>query len=129
MPFRTLLVVEDEILIAMSLRAKLEAAGFAVLGCCGRGDMALKLFREEAPDFVIMDINLLGGMSGIECGRIMRAEGATPILFTTGYDDETLREQAKLLAPSVFLTKPVELADITSSLELLEARSDPSGNR
>ncbi|MBB3137007.1 DNA-binding response OmpR family regulator [Rhizobium pisi] len=57
---RCVLVVEDELLIAMELTAALTAGGFRVLGPAASVDHALDLIREERPHAAVLDFNLIG---------------------------------------------------------------------
>ena len=56
----SILVVEDETLIAMDLQGLLEDAGYRVLGPCGSVNDALGVLNTEAPDLALLDVNLGG---------------------------------------------------------------------
>jgi DNA-binding response OmpR family regulator len=57
---RCVLVVEDEVLIAMELKAALIDGGFRVLGPAASVDHALDLVCEERPHAAVLDFNLVG---------------------------------------------------------------------
>lgn len=66
----SLLVVEDESIVAMDIKHRAEGLGYRVVGIAASGEDAIKLAREEKPDLVLMDIVLKGEMDGIELQRL-----------------------------------------------------------
>ena len=63
------LIVEDEIITAMSLKKDLEGMGYKVCSFAPSGKKAIKIVENENPDVVLIDVNLKGGMDGIEAAR------------------------------------------------------------
>ena len=87
-----ILVVEDEIDVALLLSYNLEAEGY-VVESVARGDEAELRLAENAPDLVILDW-MLPGVSGIEICRRLRAREATrtlPIIMVTARREESER--------------------------------------
>lgn len=82
------LIVEDEVLLALYLEDLLTALGHDVVGQATRIDKAMELAREIPIDFAILDINVAGTKSfpvaDILCGRRI------PFAFATGYGTEGL---------------------------------------
>jgi AmiR/NasT family two-component response regulator len=77
------LIVEDEVLLAMELESELEDAGHLVIGhAMSRGDVMSILARSQ-PDFAFVDIHLQDGPSGIEIGSHLATIGV-PYVFMTG---------------------------------------------
>ena len=63
------LVVDDDKLVAVSLKTILEADGeITVVGLGEAGDDAIRLYREQHPDILLMDIRMLG-MSGLDAAE------------------------------------------------------------
>lgn len=56
----SVLIVEDEFLIAMNLEMMLEQNGYMVVGPAGSIDAALRLLEDERPDVAVLDVNLRG---------------------------------------------------------------------
>lgn len=85
-----MLIVEDEILVAESLRIDLESFGFNVSKIVDSGEKAVSFALSERPDVVLMDITLKGQMNGIEAAEQITKEtaGAVPIIILTGYGDK-----------------------------------------
>jgi len=81
---RRVLVVEDEVLVAMDLQATLEDAGCVVVGPAGTIEDALKLADQDL-DCAILDVNL-GGRSIQPVARAL-ADRGVPHVYITGYQD------------------------------------------
>jgi two-component system, response regulator PdtaR len=109
----SILVVEDEGLIALHITELLEKAGYQVIGPMSSGEMALKAVGEQQmPDLVLMDIKLGGTLNGIETARMIRQRVPIPLIFLTAYSLERMHEQVKELRPEGYLTKPVMEKDL-----------------
>ena len=80
------LVVDDDKLVAISLKTILEADGtIAVVGMGHSGEEAIGLYREHQPDVLLMDIRM-EGMTGLEAAEcILKEFGAAKILFLTTF--------------------------------------------
>jgi DNA-binding response OmpR family regulator len=81
--FLRILVVEDEFLVAAMIEDTLVDAGHIVVGIEDDFTGAVKRATEDRPDFVLLDMQLLGGRSGIDVARELKQLGI-PCLFTTG---------------------------------------------
>ncbi|EPR44037.1 response regulator receiver protein [Desulfovibrio sp. X2] len=102
------LLVEDEKLIALYYKKVLGASGIDVR-VAHTGEDAVRLAAmEPAPDLLLMDINLEGGIDGIEaCSRIKQAADI-PVVYVTAYSDQDTRGRAALTNPAAYLIKPVD---------------------
>lgn len=85
---KQILVVEDEHLIALSLADELEAAGAVVVGPTSSLAGALDLIGSAALDGAVLDIQLAGEACFPAADLLIAS--ATPLLFTTGYDVESV---------------------------------------
>lgn len=113
----TILIVEDECIIALDLRQKLRRQGYAVR-LARDGEEAVRLAGEANPDLVLMDIMLGGGMDGIEAaGRIRAARPTVPVVFVSACDDPATRTRAMEAGPSGFISKPVEADALKACIE------------
>ncbi len=83
------LVVDDDKLVAISLKTILEAdENTEVVGIGYDGAEAVELYRETKPDVLLMDIRMQG-MSGLEAAeRILAEDAETKILFLTTFSDD-----------------------------------------
>ena len=82
-----ILLVEDEVLIAMEQTFYLESAGHEVFGPAPTAERAIALAQEVKPDLALVDIQLAQGSIGIDAARQMTAWGI-PCLFVTSFREE-----------------------------------------
>lgn len=108
----TVLVVEDEALIAMSLADTLMAAGFGVAGPVGTVASALDQIARGQPDFVILDITLGQETSGAVAAELKRI--GTPFICVTGYSADQLPEAFREVP---LLTKPYDERAVLLALD------------
>ncbi|MBO6662724.1 MAG: response regulator [Roseivirga sp.] len=118
-----ILIVEDEPNYADTLEMFVDELGYHITGLAEEGQKALKLFRENAPDLVLLDINIEGEMSGIDLARIFQAERPTPVIFITSYDDKETFNKAKETVPCDYLIKPFDPDQLERSMELATVRA------
>src|SRR4051812_47771740 len=102
-----LLVVEDEQIVAMALRKRLQSLGYHVLATASSGEEAVRLASELRPSLVLMDIQLDGPMDGIEAASHVRRHGI-PVVFLTAYSNREVLERAKITEPYGYILKPYE---------------------
>lgn len=105
---KSILIVEDEMVLAMSMQSVIENMGFRVSGIAISGEGAVKLAGEERPDLVLMDITLDGTMDGIEAAGQIIEKFNIPILFVTGYSDDTTLNRLNSIDHFGVLQKPVD---------------------
>ena len=65
----TILIVEDEAIVAADLAGKLEQLGYEVVGTAAKGEEAVESACRLKPEVVLMDIRLKGAMDGIEAAE------------------------------------------------------------
>ncbi|MGE0426152.1 MAG: response regulator [Reyranellaceae bacterium] len=109
---RRVLVVEDEMLVAMLVEDILEELGLEVAGVCSHLDDALKKAASESVDFVILDVNLDGKRS-FPVADILRSRNI-PFAFATGYGAQALEAE---YAGASTIAKPFMPGDIKEMLE------------
>lgn len=114
----SILIVEDEGLIARDLENRVRKAGYTVAGIVDTGIAALEAAAETLPDLVLMDIRLRGELDGIETARILVQRHNVPIIYLTAHSDRETLERAKITGPFAYLTKPVSAASISASIEI-----------
>jgi two-component system, response regulator PdtaR len=102
----TVLIVEDEYLLALQSEMALRDAGFDIVGIATAADQAVDVARSERPHVVIMDIRLKGARDGIDAAlEIYRTTGIRCVFATAHNDSETLR-RANAAEPLGWLPKP-----------------------
>jgi formate hydrogenlyase transcriptional activator len=120
-PLSSILIVEDEFLIANDLRRILTKAGYQVEGIAGSVAEAMKRVNSQRPDIVLLDIFLDGQETGIDLAHWLK-EQAVPFVFLSANLTDSLLEAAKVTQPFGFLTKPFRERDVLSTLEIARYR-------
>lgn len=114
----TILVVEDEYLVALSMQRKLESMGYSVPDTVATGEEAIRQTEQLQPDLVLMDIMLAGQLDGIAAADTIRQRYNIPIIYLTAYsDDDTLR-RAKITEPFGYLLKPFAGKELQTAIEM-----------
>jgi DNA-binding response OmpR family regulator len=108
------LVVEDEVIIAMLLEETLHDAGCVVIGPVPRVDMAMEVARAEPLDFALLDVNLAG--EKVFPVAELLVERDVPFVFLTGYGRSGL---PPAYAQRPALAKPFKLAALLSVITAL----------
>ncbi len=86
-----ILIVEDEPLVAYDIAFAVETLGYGVAGVIPSGEQALQFLESSIPSFILMDIQLGGGMDGIETMEKIRAMYNVPFIYLSNFsDDQTL---------------------------------------
>ena len=112
-----ILIVEDEMFSAVFLKKTIQNLGYLPVGTVSSGDEALEQTEQSDVDLVLMDINLVGDMDGIEAAKVLKQNYELPVIFITAYDDTTTRSRAMKIQPEDFLTKPFETKELKSAIE------------
>ena len=108
---RKVLVVEDEALVAMLVEDALLDAGFDVMGPAATVAEALALLEAEAPDAVVLDLNLAGETSTPVADMLVRR--GIPYVIATGYGASGLPPGHQ---DAMVLAKPYDPAELTAML-------------
>jgi len=114
----TLLVVEDEAVVAMDIAGQLRDMGYPVCGCVDNGRDAIVRACADRPDLVLMDVVLRGDMDGIAAAATIGAELQIPILFLTAYSDDQTVDRAPSAMPYGYLTKPFQGRELRAVIEV-----------
>lgn len=110
-----ILIVEDDMIIAMDIQERLESFGDNVPTIVTTGEEAISKTPELKPDLIIMDIGLKGSMNGIETVEKIREYFAIPVLYLTANSD--LLKQKKITDPCI--VKPFEDDELKRSVTVL----------
>ena len=113
----SVLVVEDEVIIAQTLQNMLLELGYIHSKRCKRFEEAKSLIASGEFGLVILDINLEGNFEGIELGQICD-QLDVPYFFLTSYSDRNTFSQAKSFRPGSYVIKPFNKEEIMVAVEL-----------
>ena len=115
------LVADDEEKIAKMVGSYLEAAGFEVL-LAFDGGRAISLFNSEAPDCLVLDINMPVA-DGLEVAREARKASAVPILLLTARTEEVDRVVGLELGADDYIVKPFSPRELVARVRAVSGRS------
>ena len=121
-PALRVLIVEDEMLVAMELESLLDERGCVVVGPAAGIDQALALLEDQQPDIALLDINL-GGRLVTPVAAALSERGVPFALLTA---DPRLAVGERELAKAPILEKPVSYRSLVAAIGQLAQRS---GNR
>jgi light-regulated signal transduction histidine kinase (bacteriophytochrome)/CheY-like chemotaxis protein len=110
---RSVLLVEDQFIIAMDCEDMLATLGASQVEVCANVSEALSFLNRALPDLAILDVNL-GSETSEPIGNRLRELGV-PFLFATGYDDLSILGVAEVAT----LRKPYNLASLETALRRL----------
>jgi len=116
-----ILVADDDLDLLGLVAYSLSQAGYLVVKASD-GPGALATFDAEAPDLVILDINM-PGTSGFEVCTAIRARGDVPVMMLTARGEEQDLVKALELGADDYLTKPFGLRELMSRIKALLRRS------
>ncbi|MGB9979426.1 methanogen output domain 1-containing protein [Methanobacterium sp.] len=118
MPSFKILVVEDESIVAMDIKHRLENMGYIVPAITSSGEEAVEKASETDPDLVLMDIVLKGEMDGIDAAQQIKDNLDIPVVYLTAYSDERTLKRAKITGPFGYIIKPFEDRELHSAIEV-----------
>jgi DNA-binding response OmpR family regulator len=115
------LVVDDDQTLIQFLSDYLSGEGFEVIST-DRGQKALRMFYDERPDIVVLDV-MMPGMDGWEvCARI-RELADTPVIMLTAKTSEADKLRGFRLGVDDYVTKPFSLAELTARVHAVLSRA------
>ncbi len=113
----TILIVEDDVVIATDLKSKLEQLGHEVVGMATTGEKALAIYGEALPDLIFMDIKLDGAWDGIETVKQLRLKSKVPVIYLSDLTDATTIRRANETLFTEHLAKPFMLPHLKVAIQ------------
>lgn len=110
----SVLVIEDEPLIAMQLEELVSALGHEVCGTAATRDQAREVVSRCVPGLVLADIQLADGSSGLDAVDDILAVAPVPVIFITAYPERLLTGCRK--EPAYLVTKPFREATVRAAI-------------
>jgi DNA-binding LytR/AlgR family response regulator len=114
----SVLVVEDESIVAKDIQNSLKKLGYTVPSVENSGEDAINAASQYRPDLILMDIMLKGDISGIEAAEQIKNRYQIPVIFLTAYADESTLSKAKVTEPYGYIIKPFKEIDLHTSIEM-----------
>ncbi len=114
-PRRRILIVDDEMLIAMLVEQMVEDLGFEAVGPALTLKEGLSLCEQESFDCAILDMNLGHGVQSTPIAQVLQARGI-PFLYASGYGSQNA---AGDVGGAPVLDKPFLIRDLEAALRRL----------
>lgn len=119
----TILIVEDELVVANDIRLTLERAGYTVCGIARSYTSAVEMINMNPPCLVLLDIFLKGEQTGIDVAAQLNKKDI-PFVYLSANCNTTVLEMAKVTQPSGFIVKPFREKDLLVTLDIARYRHD-----
>lgn len=120
-----ILIVDDDKTLLMFIQEYLEREGFEV-SAAGGGEKALRLFYQDRPDLVVVDV-MMPGMDGWElCARLQELSDI-PIIMLTAKTSENDKLRGFRLGVDDYITKPFSMAELVARIRAVLARTASNG--
>jgi len=114
----SILLVEDDDIIARVEDWRLKNLGYTVCGRASTGAEAMELVVNKKPDLVLMDINIKGNIDGIETAKMIKKGFNIPVIYVTSHSDGATLDRAKETKPDGYIIKPFDDNDLRVAIEL-----------
>jgi PAS domain S-box-containing protein len=117
-----ILIVENEGVVGIDIASTLQAQGYHILATCKSGEEAIQIVRTQQPDLVLIDVNLAGGMDGINTAKVIQAESSAAIVYVTACADLQTVSRARETQPHGYLLKPFSQDELRLTVEVAATR-------
>lgn len=117
-----ILIAEDEAVLRMDLRSRIEEFGYGVAAEAETATEAVKRTKESLPDLVLMDVRLKGRPDGVAAAASIRNELGVPVVFLTAFADEPTLKRATSAEAYGFLVKPVQDRELKAAIDTALAK-------
>ncbi|MCG6167565.1 response regulator [Leptospira sp. FAT2] len=115
----SILIVDDEWLIAFNLQVSLQKLGYLIAGTARTADEALELAERTKPDLILMDIRIEGELDGIQAAERIQKRMDVPVIFMTAFaDEETFNRAVDKASLFGYISKPFQPQALKNSIEI-----------
>jgi len=118
---RSILVAEDEHLLARSLCEDLTELGYSVIGPAPNGQVAIDLARGQKPDIALMDIRM-PVMDGLAASEVLFKEMGVPVVILSAHSDPMYIKACIATGVFGYMIKPASLDDLRVTMEVSWSR-------
>jgi PAS domain S-box-containing protein/putative nucleotidyltransferase with HDIG domain len=113
-----ILIVEDEPVVALNVKKRLQCLGYEETQVVASGEEAVLSTQEARPDIILMDIMLQGQLDGIEAALRIREQYNIPVIYLTAFADQDILNRAKITEPFGYILKPFEDRELQTCIEM-----------
>ena len=119
----SILIAEDEAIVALELRHELQDLGYTVAGVVASGEQALAAVAKQVPQLILMDVRLQGPVDGIAAAESIRQRHDVPVIFLTAHSDDDTVKRAARTGPYGYLSKPYQNRELRAGIEVALTKS------
>jgi YesN/AraC family two-component response regulator len=116
---QTIIVVEDELLIALDIKEILEVEGYEAIINVTSVEKAITIIEQINPVLVLIDINLKQVKDGIELGEYLLIKDKIPYIYLSSYHDKLTLDRVKNTRPHGYIVKPFKEADLIITISIV----------
>jgi two-component system response regulator LytT len=114
----SVLIVEDEIIIADDIALTLEQNGYEVIGVAADYQHAIELITKKNPDIILLDIMIKGSKTGLDLGAEIQLNYNLPFIYLTSLFDHKTVTKANETFPVGYIVKPFKEPDLLVALQM-----------
>ena len=114
----SILIIEDEGVVAHDIARRIKILGYDVAGIKHSSEQALNFLEIHHPDLILCDININGPKDGIDIADYVYKNKKIPLIFVTALSDKLTLERAKKTLPYGYIIKPFDNHDLLTAIEL-----------
>ncbi|MBN2735068.1 MAG: response regulator [Methanomicrobiaceae archaeon] len=111
-----ILIVEDEAVVAMSIKQLIGIYGYSVAGVASNFSDAVRIAEEKLPDLVLMDIKIKGNKDGIEAANKIKEICGASVIFLTAYSSKETIDKCMSVNPSAYIVKPFKEQELRNAI-------------
>lgn len=122
----TVLIVEDEIIIAEDLKDLIISFGFEKVYLSHTKEAAIQDLKNILPDLVLLDLHLEQSLDGLEIAKIIDDTLSIPYIFITANADSQVIQEAVQTRAGAYITKPHKKSDLLAAIQIALKQDEPA---
>jgi len=116
---KSILIVEDELLIAGQIKIALLNHGYHCAGIAINYKAAKAILETTKVDLVLLDIKISGRKTGLDVALLLNTLYSIPFLFITSYNDANSLDKIKELSPKGYINKPINEITVLTTIDII----------
>jgi YesN/AraC family two-component response regulator len=116
---QTILVVEDEAIIALDIKEILNEEGYEAIVNISSVEEAIEAINRYHPSLVLIDINLKKEKDGVYLGQYLLEKDTIPYIYITSYSDKSTMDRVNETRPYGYIVKPFKPSDIKTTVSIV----------